>query len=158
MPRACWAGPCRSRAAERPRQTPFWSIASEIARRLKQRYDHESNHMREDFQSETKCLGIETSATLFRAQAQGQWRRRTPHPTLKENLLWAKTFRPIGQRRSLNSPSVITRRGSSPGTLANAGSSKSSMDFCCRGIHRRVTLGPQSKRSRLRSQRPAVCP
>jgi putative transposase len=75
MPRRRWAG----------------AIAPGVARGLKLRHDHGSNYMSGDFQDEIECVGIEASPFL-RARAQGNGVAERFIRTLKENLLWVRTF------------------------------------------------------------------
>ena len=77
----------------------FESIAPGVARGLMLRHDHGSNYMSGDFQDEIECLGIEGFAVL-RARAQGNGVAERFIRTLKENLLWARTFDTIDELRA----------------------------------------------------------
>ena len=76
----------------------FGSIAPDVARGLKLRHDHGSNYMSEDFQAEIKCLGIEASPSFVR-EPEGNGVAERFIRTLKENLLWVRTFRTIEELR-----------------------------------------------------------
>ena len=77
----------------------FGAIAPEVARGLKLRHDHGSNYMSGDFQSEIKCLGIEASPSFVR-EPEGNGVAERFIRTLKENLLWVRTFRTIEELRA----------------------------------------------------------
>ena len=74
----------------------FGAIAPGVARGLKLRHDHGSNYMAGDFQDEIKCLGIEASPSFVR-EPEGNGVAERFIRTLKENLLWVKTFEMIDQ-------------------------------------------------------------
>jgi len=76
----------------------FGAIAPEIAKGLKLRHDHGSNYMSEIFQGEIKCLGIEASPSFVR-EPEGNGVAERFIRTLKENLLWVRTFRTIEELR-----------------------------------------------------------
>ena len=82
----------------------FGAIAPGVARGLKLRHDHGSNYMSGDFQDEIECLGIEASPAERFIR------------TLKENLLWVRTFDTIEELRAAlaESPGATTKPGSSP--------------------------------------------
>ena len=61
-------------------------------RGLKLRHDHGSNYMSGDFQSEIECLGIEASPSFVR-EPEGNGVAKRFIRTLKENLLWVRTFK-----------------------------------------------------------------
>ena len=91
----------RFEALEPVRQTVhrcFGGIAPGVARGLKLRHDHGSNYMSGDFQDEIECLGIETSPSIVR-QPEGRVAERVIR-TLKENLLWVRTFDTIEELRT----------------------------------------------------------
>ena len=77
----------------------FGSIAPGVARGLKLRHDHRSNYMSGDFQSEIKCLGIEASPSFVR-EPEGNGVAERFIRTLKENLLWVRTFKTIEELRA----------------------------------------------------------
>ena len=76
----------------------FGSIAPGVARGLKLRHDHGSNYMSGEFQDEIKCLGIEASPSFVR-EPQGNGVAERFIRTLKENLLWVRTFKTIEELR-----------------------------------------------------------
>jgi putative transposase len=69
-----------------------------VARGLKLRHDHGSNYMSGDFQDEIECLGIEASPSFVREPSNGVAERLIR--TLKENLLWVRTFDTIEELRA----------------------------------------------------------
>jgi putative transposase len=77
----------------------FGSIAPGVARGLKLRHDHGSNYMSGDFQNEIKCLGIEASPSFVR-EPEGNGVAERFIRTLKENLLWVRTFKTIEELRA----------------------------------------------------------
>ena len=77
----------------------FGAIAPGVARGLKLRHDHGSNYMAGDFQDEIKCLGIEASPSFVR-EPEGNGVAERFIRTLKENLLWVKTFETIEELRA----------------------------------------------------------
>jgi putative transposase len=77
----------------------FGAIAPGVARGLKLRHDHGSNYMSGDFQDEIKCLGIEASPSFVR-EPQGNGVAERFIRTLKENLLWVRTFDTIEELRA----------------------------------------------------------
>ena len=77
----------------------FGSIAPGVARGLKLRHDHGSNYMSGDFQDEIKCLGIEASPSFVR-EPEGNGVAERFIRTLKENLLWVRTYKTIEELRA----------------------------------------------------------
>jgi len=77
----------------------FGAIAPGVARGLKLRHDHGSNYMSGDFQDEIECLGIEASPSFVR-EPEGNGVAERFIRTLKENLLWVKTFDTIEELRA----------------------------------------------------------
>jgi putative transposase len=77
----------------------FGSIAPAVARGLKLRHDHGSNYMSGDFQDEIECLGIEASPSFVR-EPEGNGVAERFIRTLKENLLWVRTFDTIEELRA----------------------------------------------------------
>ncbi len=69
-----------------------------MARGLKLRHDHGSNHMSGDFQAEIQCLGIEASPSFVR-EPEGNGVAERFIRALKENLLWVRTFQTIEELR-----------------------------------------------------------
>jgi transposase InsO family protein len=72
----------------------FGSLEKGIAEGLELRHDHGSNYMSRDFQAEIAWLGIEASPSFVR-EPEGNGVAERFIRTLKENLLWVKTFRTI---------------------------------------------------------------
>ena len=70
-----------------------------VARGLMLRHDHGSNYISGDFQDEIECLGIEASPSFVR-EPQGNGVAERFIRTLKENLLWARTFDTIEELRA----------------------------------------------------------
>ena len=70
-----------------------------VACGLKLRHDHGSNYMSGDFQDEIECLGIEASPSFVR-QPEGNGVAERFIRTLKENLLWVRTFDTIEELRA----------------------------------------------------------
>ena len=62
------------------------------------RHDHGSNYMSGDFQAEIKCLGTEASPSFVR-EPEGNGVAERFMRTLKENLLWIRSFNTIEQLR-----------------------------------------------------------
>ena len=77
----------------------FGAIAPDLARGLKLRHDHGSNYMSGDFQDEIKCLGIEASPSFVR-EPEGNGVAERFIRTLKENLLWVRSFDTIEELRA----------------------------------------------------------
>ena len=77
----------------------FGAIAPGVARGLKLRHDHGSNYMTGDVQNDIKCLGIDASPSFVR-EPQGNGVAERFIRTLKENLLWVRTFDTIEELRA----------------------------------------------------------
>lgn len=77
----------------------FGAIAPGVAHGLKLRHDHGSNYMSVDFQDEIECLGIEASPSFVR-EPEGNGVAERFIRTLKENLLWVRTFDTIEELRA----------------------------------------------------------
>ena len=77
----------------------FGAIAPGVAHGLKLRHDHGSNYMSVDFQDEIECLGIEASPSFVR-EPEGNGVAERFIRTLKENLLWIRTFDTIEELRT----------------------------------------------------------
>ena len=69
----------------------FGVFAKDAARGLAVRHDHGSQYMSDAFQSELAVLGIESSPAFVRAPEGNGCAERFIR-TLKENLLWVRTF------------------------------------------------------------------
>ena len=95
----------------------FGSIAPGVARGLMLRHDH--GFMSGDFQDEIESLGIEASPSFVR-EPQGNGVAERFIRTLKENLLWARTFDTIEELRAALvefAQALQGRPGSSPATV-----------------------------------------
>lgn len=77
----------------------FGAVGPGLARGLKLRHDHGSNYMSGDFQDEIKCLGIEASPSFVR-EPEGNGVAERLIRTLKENLLWVRSFDTIEELRA----------------------------------------------------------
>jgi putative transposase len=76
----------------------FGGFAAAVARGLKLRHDHGSQYMSDHFQKEIAFLGIESSPAFVRAPEGNGCAERFIR-TLKENLLWVRTFETIEELR-----------------------------------------------------------
>ena len=76
----------------------FGGFAADIARGLAVRHDHGSQYMSDHFQKEIAFLGIESSPAFVRAPEGNGCAERFIR-TLKENLLWIRTFETIEELR-----------------------------------------------------------
>ena len=76
----------------------FGGFAKAIARGLAIRHDHGSQYMSDHFQKELTFLGIESSPAFVRAPEGNGCAERFIR-TLKENLLWVRTFDTIEELR-----------------------------------------------------------
>ena len=95
------ARPTRFEALEPIRQgvrRHFGGFADSVARGLKLRHDHGSQYMSDHFQTEIAFLGIESSPAFVRAPEGNGCAERFIR-TLKENLLWVRTFETIEELR-----------------------------------------------------------
>ena len=96
----------------------FGGFAKDIAAGLALRHDHGSQYMSDVFQNELTFLGIESSPAFVRAPEGNGCAERFIR-TLKENLLWVRTFDTVEQlrqallefRRTYNSTWLIERHG-----------------------------------------------
>jgi putative transposase len=99
----------------------FGGFAQGIASGLAVRHDHGSQYMSGDFQKELRFLGIESSPAFVRAPEGNGCAERFIR-TLKENLLWVRTFDTVEElRRALlefrdtyNATWLIERHGFRP--------------------------------------------
>ena len=69
-----------------------------MARGLRLRHDHESNYLADDFQQEVAFFGIESSPSFVR-EPEGNGVAERFIRTLKENLLWVRSFATIVELR-----------------------------------------------------------
>jgi hypothetical protein len=76
----------------------FGDFIKDVARGLSVRHDHGSQYMSDVFQSELRFLGIESSPAFVRA-LEGNGCAERFIRTLKENLLWVRTFQTIEELR-----------------------------------------------------------
>jgi transposase InsO family protein len=76
----------------------FRAIGKNVAAVLKLRHDHGSNYMSDDFQAEIAFLGIEASPSFVR-EPKGNGVAERFIRTLKENLLWVRSFQTIEELR-----------------------------------------------------------
>jgi putative transposase len=96
----------------------FGGFAQAIARGLAVRHDHGSQYMSDHFQKELAFLGIESSPAFVRAPEGNGCAERFIR-TLKENLLWVRTFETIEAlrqallafRETYNNSGLIKRHG-----------------------------------------------
>jgi transposase InsO family protein len=96
----------------------FGGFAKAIARGLSVRHDHGSQYMSDHFQKELAFLGIDSSPAFVRAPEGNGCAERFIR-TLKENLLWVRTFETIEElrqallafRETYNTTWLIERHG-----------------------------------------------
>ena len=96
----------------------FGGFARAIARGLAVRHDHGSQYMSDHFQKELAFLGIDSSPAFVRAPEGNGCAERFIR-TLKENLLWVRTFETIEElrqallafRETYNTTWLIERHG-----------------------------------------------
>jgi transposase InsO family protein len=99
----------------------FGGFARNVARGLAVRHDHGSQYMAHDFQKELGFLGIESSPAFVRAPEGNGCAERFIR-TLKENLLWVRTFDTLEElrqallafRETYNTTWLIERHGFRP--------------------------------------------
>jgi transposase InsO family protein len=99
----------------------FGGFAKGIARGLAVRHDHGSQYVSHDFQREIAFLGIDSSPAFVRAPEGNGCAERFIR-TLKENLLWVRTFDTVEELRAArlefrdtyNSTWLIERHGFRP--------------------------------------------
>ena len=72
----------------------FGGIGEGMARGLRLRHDHGSNYLADDFQQEVAFFGIESSPSFVR-EPEGNGVAERFIRTLKENLLWVRSFATI---------------------------------------------------------------
>ena len=76
----------------------FGTIGAGVARGLRLRHDHGSNYLADDFQQEVAFFGIESSPSFVR-EPEGNGVAERFIRTLKENLLWVRSFDTIEELR-----------------------------------------------------------
>lgn len=76
----------------------FGSVRRKAARGLKLRHDHGTQYLADDFQREIDFLGIESSPSFVRAPEGNGCAERIIR-TLKEQLLWVRSFETIEELR-----------------------------------------------------------
>jgi transposase InsO family protein len=79
-------------------RTHFGAFGQDIAQGLVLRHDHGSQYMSHVFQEELTFLGI-TSSPAFVREPEGNGCAERFIRTLKENLLWLKTFATVEELR-----------------------------------------------------------
>ena len=82
------------RISEEIARAPIWSVAHG----LRLRHDHGSNYLADDFQQEVAFFGIESSPSFVR-EPEGNGVAERFIRTLKENLLWVRSFDTIEELR-----------------------------------------------------------
>jgi putative transposase len=96
----------------------FGGMARDSARGLAVRHDHGSQYMSDHFQKELVFLGIESSPAFVRSPEGNGCAERFIR-TLKENLLWVRTFKTVEElrqallafRETYNTTWLIERHG-----------------------------------------------
>jgi transposase InsO family protein len=99
----------------------FGGFAKDVAHGLAVRHDHGSQYVSHDFQKELRFLGIESSPAFVRAPEGNGCAERFIR-TLKENLLWVRTFDTAEElrlallefRETYNATWLIERHGFRP--------------------------------------------
>ncbi len=76
----------------------FGGVAADVVQGLSIRHDHGSQYMSHDFQKEIAWLGATSSPAFVRAPEGNGCAERFIR-TLKENLLWVRTFRTVEELR-----------------------------------------------------------
>ena len=76
----------------------FGSFSAGAAAGVRLRHDHGSVYMSEDFQNEVRFLGMESSPAYVR-QPEGNGCIERFFRTLKEQMLWLRTFRDVAELR-----------------------------------------------------------
>ena len=101
----------------------FGGFAQDVACGLAVRHDHGSQYMAHDFQKELRFLGIESAPAFVRAPEGNGCAERFIR-TLKENLLWVRSFATVEElrqallafRETYNATWLIERHGFRPPT------------------------------------------
>jgi putative transposase len=99
----------------------FGGFAKDVARGLAVRHDHGSQYMADAFQKELRFLGIDSSPAFVRAPEGNGCAERFIR-TLKENLLWVRSFDTVEElrrallefRETYNATWLIERHGFRP--------------------------------------------
>jgi transposase InsO family protein len=99
----------------------FGAFGKDVARGLAVRHDHGPQYMADDFQKELRFLGVESSPAFVRAPEGNGCAERFIR-TLKENLLWVRTFDTVEElrraliefRETYNATWLIERHGFRP--------------------------------------------
>ena len=99
----------------------FGAFGKDVARGLALRHDHGSQYMSDAFQKELRFLGIESSPAFVRAPEGNGCAERFIR-TLKENLLWVRSFDTVEElrvalldfRETYNRSWLIERHGFRP--------------------------------------------
>ena len=99
----------------------FGGFAKGVAHGLAVRHDHGSQYMAHDFRKELRFLGIASSPAFIRAPEGNGCAERFIR-TLKENLLWVRSFATVEELRQAllafrevyNATWLIERHGSRP--------------------------------------------
>jgi transposase InsO family protein len=99
----------------------FGGFAKDVARGLSVRHDHGSQYMARDFRKELHFLGVESSPAFVRAPEGNGCAERFIR-TLKENLLWVRSFATVEElrrallafREAYNTTWLIERHGFRP--------------------------------------------
>ena len=76
----------------------FGGIGEGVARGLRLRHNHGSNYLADDFQQEVAFFGIESSPSFVR-EPEGNGVAERFIRTLKENVLWVRSFETIEELR-----------------------------------------------------------
>ena len=76
----------------------FGGIGADVARGLRLRHDHGSNYLADDFQQDVAFFGIESSPSFVR-EPEGHGVAERFIRTLKENVLWVRSFETIEELR-----------------------------------------------------------
>ncbi len=105
----------------------FGAFGKGVARGLALRHDHGSQYMSDAFQKELTFLGIESSPAFVRAPEGNGCAERFIR-TLKENLLWVRTFNTVEElrralldfRQTYNTTWLIERHGFRPPSAIRA--------------------------------------
>ena len=87
-----WSRSARASANASVRSATAWPAGSEL------RHDHGSNYLADDFQQEVAFFGIESSPSFVR-EPEGNGVAERFIRTLKENLLWVRSFDTIEELR-----------------------------------------------------------
>jgi putative transposase len=96
----------------------FGGFEAKVAEGLAIRHDHGSNYLSDDFQRELRFLGMESSPSFVR-EPEGNGCAERFIRTLKEQLLWVRTFATVAElvtalgefKRAYNERWVIRRHG-----------------------------------------------